>query len=451
MKCCQKIKNIFAGLFPNSSYQKSTRPIIGSSILLGSIALFIFVGGFTLWSLLVPLETAAVAQGKIIVDTNSKEVQHLEGGIVKKLFVEEGSKVKAGDPLIELDPTQAKARLELLQNQLYRLLASEARLIAERDDATQITWPARLLALKNNPEVMKNMQVQQEIFNSDLKTLQQNLAILEQRIIQIKKQIDAYQAQVTSETRQLELVQEEITAYEYLDKRHLIEKPKYLAVKREAARLIGDRGEHQGLIAQAEEKIGETQQQIIAIQQQELQKTLDDLDKVQKDLADVLQQEIAAQDVFTRTTITAPVSGTVIGLTVHHAGAVILPGKTFMSIVPNQDKLIVEAEVTPLDIDVVHVGLEAKVRFIAYKQRKFPPLVGKVVLVSPDSIIDEKTGQAHFLVRIVINASELINYPEVKLYPGMPVQVMIIVEKRTAFRYFIQPIMDSFTKAFREE
>lgn len=420
-------------------------------IVFASIALLVFFGGFTLWSCLVPLETAAVASGKIIVDTRPKNVQHLEGGIVKKFFVKEGSRVKQGDPLIELDATQSRAKFKLLKNQAYRLLASEARLIAARDDAKQITWPSSLLSLSQDAAVRRNMKMQQALFTSNQETLNKTLAILKQRVTQIHRQIEAYNAQVTSETVQSKFIQEEIVAYEYLDKRHLIDKPRLLAVKREAARLNGNRGEHLGLIAQSEEKIGETEEQIIATKEQYLQKTLDDLDKVQKELTDVLQQKIAAEDVFRRTLIVAPVSGIVANLSIHQVGAVITPGQSFMTIVPDQDKLIVEAEISPLDIDIVHPGLSAKVRLIAYKQRTLPPLEGVVSLVSPDSVFNDKTQTAYFSARIVISGKALAHYPRVKLYPGMPVQVMIIVEKRSAFEYFMQPIKDSFTKAFREE
>ncbi len=445
------IKRFFIDVLIVSKQHEGKRPSINNAIILGSVALFIFIGGFILWSLLVPLETAAVAPGKIIVDTNSKNVQHLEGGIVKKIFVKEGSKIKQGDPLIEIDATQSKAKLSLLTNQLYRLLAGEARLVAARDNAQTITWPAQLLELKNDAEANKNMQTQQGLFQANRQALNKNLDILKQRIDQIKQQIEAYKAQVTSATTQLKLVQEEVTAYEYLDTKHLIEKPKLLAVKREAARLAGNRGEHLGLIAQSEEKIGETEQQIISVKEQYLQKTLDELDKVQKELVDVLHQKIAAEDIFNRAIISAPVSGTVTDMTIHQEGAVILAGRPFMTIVPDQDKLIVEAEISPMDIDIVHPGLTAKVRLTAYKQRSLPPLIGQVSLVSPDSVMNEKTGATYFVARIVISAKELAHYPHVKLYPGMPVQAMIIVEKRSPFQYFIQPLKDSFTKAFREE
>ncbi len=430
---------------------KSKGPSIKKVVFFGVIVILIFFGSFVLWSVLFPLESAAIAPGKVIVASERKTIEHLEGGIIKSILIENGSKVRKGDLLIVLDNTQAKAKLDLLSAQANELLASEARLQAELEGLDAIKWPQRLLDLRQDTNVKKMMLVQQDLFISNKKTLEGQLIILQQRITQLYKEIDSLQAQVKSEDRQLELIEEEITAVAYLEKRKLIEKPRLLALQREKARLTGNRGEHLGQIAKALQKIGETKQQIITLKDQTRKDILKDLREVHTNLTDVLEREKAAEDVLKRTKITAPQSGIVLGLTKHTVGGVIKPGEEILEIIPSQDALVIEAEVNPLDIDVVHPGLKAKVKLIPYKRRKTPTLDGIVKRVSADTYVNDKTNQVYYKARILISLDELSRIKNVTLYPGMPVQVMIITDKRSAFSYFLTPLEDSFERAFKEQ
>lgn len=427
------------------------KPPIQKPMMFGIGVLVAFFGTFMLWSLLAPIESAAIAPGKITVDSSRKTIQHLEGGIIKKIYIREGSSVKKGDMLIKLDETQAKASMELLNGRRNELLAAEARLIAQRDNLQKPEFSPELTKQKDNAKVAGIMKSQVNIFNANMRSLQGHIDILKQRYSQLEKQIDSLNSQVNSESEQLKLIEEEITAVKYLEERKLIEKPRLLALQREAARLLGNRGEHLGLIAKAQQEIGETNMQILSTKDKFTKETLDELRDTQQKLADVEERFKAAEDVLLRTSIIAPQTGKVVGLLQHTIGGVVTPGEELLQIVPTDDLLVVEARVSPLDIDVVYKGLKAKIQLTAFKQRSTPTLNGFVEDISGDSFDDERTKESYYRAKIVIPKDELEGLKHVKLYPGMPAQVMIITDKRTAFNYFITPIKESFDRAFREQ
>lgn len=429
----------------------TSRPPIRNATKFGMITLVAFFGVFGIWALFAPIETAALAPGKIVASSNRKTIQHLEGGIIRKIYVKEGSVVKAGDPLIKLEDTQARTRYDLLHHQFIEYTATEARLIAQRDNQESIKFPASLLKQINNPDIKKVIDVQQTIFINDKRTYEDNLKILQQRVLQLENQIKGYKAQVDANSEQLIFVEKELNAYRELDKKNYADKPRMWALERESSRLEGNRGELIASISQAEQKIGETNQQIIALKNNTQKEILDDLAEVQRHLTETIEHEKATEDVLRRTIIASPQNGIVMNMQEHTVSGVIGPGKDIMDIVPNDDALVVEARISPLDIDIVHPGLEAKVKLVSYKQRSLPALNGIVTEVSADSFFDSQTNSSYYRARISISREELERLKSIKLYPGMPVEVMIIVDKRTAWEYFITPVKDSYNKAFREE
>lgn len=429
----------------------SEKPLIKPVIIVGFGILILFIGTFLVWSLLFPLDSAAIAQGKLVVEYERKTIQHMEGGIIKKIFINEGSVVKANTPLMQLDDTQAKASLDLLQGQVNENLAGEARIFAELNYQKEVTYPAELLKAATNPKVQKIISGQNRLFTANVNSYEGQTKVLNERIGEFKQEIESLNAQVTSNTDQLKLIEEEIKAVAYLEARKLIDKPRLLALKREAARLAGNRGENLGLIAKAHQSISETKSQIYTMIESRRKSLLEELREIQQKLADLLERRKAAEDILHRTLIVAPRAGTVIGLKKHTVGGVITPGQDILDIIPSGDKLIIEAMVDPLDIDSVRPGLIAKIRLSAYKQRNTPLIEGLVTQVSADVFEEQATKRQYYKARIVLDKAELKRLRHVKLYPGMPVQVMIITEKRTAFQYFITPIRDSFERAFHEE
>lgn len=437
----------------NRNKQKFSSPFtvlpVQHLIGLGVFIVVFFMGAFFLWAAIAPLESAALASGQITVDTYRKKIQHLEGGIIKKIYIREGSVVKAGDLLVQLEDTQPRAVLDLIENQTKELTTREARLIAERNGHFEIVFP-KDFQNSNNSTIKKLIENQNALFTIKHKTFASQLEILGQQITQLDREIDSLNSQVAAESEQLELLEEEIKAVSFLEQKRLIEKPRLLALKRERARLVGNRGEHLGLIAKARQKINEIQTQRLMLTDKNQKDILQELQTTQLELANLSEKRAAALDILKRTEIRATQEGTVVSLQEHTIGGVLKPGEEILEIVPNKDKLVVEAKIDPMDIDIVHPGLIAKVQLRAYKQRITPSIEGTVENVSADSLRDPHTNHPYYLARINIDHTQLAQLQNIKLYPGMPAEVMIIIDKRTPLSYFLGPIYDSFHHAFRE-
>lgn len=446
------IKNLPAIIEEALQEDETKQPSVLKPVIFGGLIIIIFIGGFFLWAFLSPLESSAIAPGQITVLNHRKTISHLEGGIVDKLYIKEGDYVKENQPLIKLEQTRSQASLQLLQSQAFTLLAQEARLVAERDEAPQISFDGMLEEYKDNPIVKKIEENQIQLFEANKKSRQGTLDILDQRIVQLKEEIKSLESQIKSSERQLILIKEELDAVQYLSEKGLIEKTRLLALMREAAKLRGDRDENKALVARLQQKIGETKLQRIEYLESQRKDILTQLHDRQDKLNDVVERMKAAEDVFKRTVITAPLEGRVVDLKIHTEQGVITPGEPLMDIVPKEDQLVIEAKVSPTDIDVVHEGLVARVHLTAYKQRNAPPLDGKVIQVSADSFTDPKTGSTYYKALVNINPEDLSKLSDtIKLYPGMPAQVMIISDKRTPYEYFVTPIKESFNRAFREQ
>jgi len=427
------------------------RPPVRRPILIAIIIVLVFFCGIGTWAAFAPLDSAAIAPGKVTVASNRKTVQHLEGGIIRELRVKEGDALEAGQVIIRLDDTQTRANLELLSSRQDTLLAREARLIAERDGAAAIEFPPSLMSRRGEAAVAKLLAGEQAVFAARRRAIQGRVDIFRKRIVQLGEEIGSLEAQVDAEDRQLALVAEEQDSVATLVSKGLMDKTRLLSLKRAAARLEGNRGEHQGLIARAEQRIGETELQIIDLENSSLNEAVSTLREVQSQLVESGQRLRAAEDILARTEIRAPQTGVVMGLNVHTETGVIAPGQRLLDILPKDDTLVIEAEINPNDIDVVRVGLTAQVRLTAFKQRNTPPLEGEVTRVSADSFTHERTGATYFLARITIDPAERDKVDGGELYPGMPAEVMIVTGKQTAFEYFLTPVTDSFRRAFRED
>lgn len=408
-------------------------------------------GAFGLWAAFAPLESAALANGYVVLDSNKKAIQHLEGGIVDEILVKEGSHVEAGQPLIKLNPTATSARLDLFNNQLYSYLAIEARLIAERDEKDVITFPKELLDKRSMPEVDEIIKNQERQFKTRRDAVRGQINVLKQKIEQSKKEIEGLQAQVTSADDQIKYLKEEIKTVQILLAQGNANKPRLLALQRGLAQLEGQRGENKAMIARAEQTMAETELTINNQQNDFQNKVALELKDTQMQINDLSEKVRASQDVMNRVVINSPVTGIVTGLSVHTIGGVVPPGGKLMDVVPIGDKLIVEAKINPQDIDVVHKGLKASVRLSAFKQRNVPPVTGTVANISPDRFQDERTGISYFVARIEIDQEEIKTLQNVQLSAGMPADVMIVTGARTLLGYILSPISESFHEAFREQ
>ena len=405
--------------------------------------------GVGAWGGMAPLNSAAIAPGTVIVDTYRKTVQHLEGGIVREILVKDGDVVHAGDVLVRLDDTKARTNLDALQSRYYAALAHEARLIAERDGRAEIEFSAELLSAKH-PAATEATRGQKRIFEARRQWLDGQLAILEQQIAQSRQEIAALQAQVKSETRQLELIAEEAEGVQSLVNKGLERKPRLLALQRTSEEINGHRGEHLALVARAEQRIGEAELQMSDLKNKRIDEIARELRDTQSEIFELRERMLAAQDVLDRIDIRAPRDGVVVKQRIHTTGGVIGAGEAILDLVPQREQLLIEARVRMDDIDVVHVGLPAQIRLIAYRQRWTPSVEGTVQTVSADRLQDDRTGEAFFIARIELAPDALSKLPDITLYPGMPAEVMIETGARTALDYMLSPITESLVRAFRE-
>ena len=419
-------------------------------IRVGLTVVGVFVLGFLGWAALAPLDAAIVAQGVVVVESHRKPIQHLEGGIVRTIYVRDGQVVKAGQPLVQLDDTESRASLDLVRGEADALAAQQARLEAERDNADKIDFPPDLLARKSDPKVAEALRGEQNTFDTHRATLTKQQAIYNQRISENKRIAAGLVSQQTSVDQQSQLIAQESDSVQLLYNKGLSTLPRLLQLKRQAADLAGQHGQVGEKIAQVELDSGEDELQIVNLRNQFMNDVVKDLRDVQTKRFEAMDRLHAAKDIVARMEMVAPVAGKVVSLSVHSRGAVVRPGDTVMEIVPGNDQLDVEAHVRPEDADNVHVGMTAKVNLGAYNQRRLPMITGVVTTVSADRLVDQHTNQAYFSVIVAVDRGQLKDYPDIQLIPGMPVDVSLDTGSRTALEYFIEPITSVFRRGMRE-
>jgi HlyD family type I secretion membrane fusion protein len=427
------------------------KPPVRRAVLAGVALMAVGVGGFSAWATIAPLSSAAISPGIIRVDSNRKTVQHLEGGIIAELLVREGDRVVAGQVMLRLDDLVSRSLRGMLEGQYLALRAQETRLIAERDGLNLLTFPPELEGTRGRAEVVEILAGQERIFDSGRALVAGQVDVLRQRIAQLQAQIDALEAQLAAGEEQMALIREEVASVEELVAKGLERKPRLLALERNVAYLTGVQGDFRGRIAQAREAIAEAELQILNLQRARVDKAAAELRDVQTRRAEIQERYRAADVHLVRREVLAPQAGRVLKLRYFAPGGVIPPGGEILDIVPEDDRLIVEARVSPTDIDVVHEGLSARVVLPAYKSRVTPQVKGEVTRVSADVLADERSGEPYYLARIEIDELELARIDRVRLYPGMPAEAFIVTGERTVLEYLIQPVTESFRRAFREE
>ncbi len=424
---------------------------IRGQVIAGILVVILIIAAFGGWASTAPIAGGAVAPGIISPDGSRKTIQHLEGGIIASIEVRDGDFVEVGTPLITLEDTQARATYEVLLSQYRSLTALTARLTAEQLGRDSIDFPPDLLASRSDPEVRGILDVQRHLFATRREALAVRKRVLEQRVLQVLEKIQGSKAQLASAKRRLELVNEELEAKEFLLSKGLLPKPEVLSVRRALADIQGDRGAYRSAIAESEQKIGETQLELTALDAERADEVAAELDSTSRELARVKEQLAASEDTLKRTTIIAPVSGTVVNLNFKTRGGVILQGEPILDIVPAEDDLLIDARVAPTDIDVVYPGLPAQVHLSAYSQRTMPRVEGTVRSVSADSLNDEQSGMPYYLARVEVDREKLSDLgPDIELVPGMPAEVLIVTSERTLFGYLLQPFRDLFRRGLRE-
>ena len=426
------------------------RPRTGGPILFGILAIALFFGGFVAWSMMAPLSEAAVAPGLIKVEGQRRTIQHLEGGIIREILVRDGDRVTRGQPLIRLDDIQSGATLETLRSQLWSFMAQDARLTAELARATSIIFP-RELRESADLRARDAIAGQTALFEARAAALASQSQVQEARIAQSRSTIGSAEGQHRATLAQLDLIRREEEITRGLVLQGLQRLPQLLALQRSAAALMGTETDLNGQMDRARGAIVEAESTIRQIQDTRLQDASTELRDLRTRMAESEERLRAATDISARRDILAPEDGTVLGLRFFTMGAVVRAGDPVMDLVPTQDRLIAEVNIQPNDIDVVHVGLQAEVRLPAFKQRLVPFLHGHVTFVASDVTMDERTRAPYYRAHIMIDREQLARLEGVTLVPGMPVEAMVQIGQRSFARYMIQPVLDSFHRAFREQ
>ena len=429
----------------------ATAPRYRGATLLGVLLIATFAGGFGVWAATAPLSAAALASGQVKVEGNRRTIQHLEGGIIREILVKEGDRVAAGQMLMRLDDTQSSASAEGLQGQLDSLRALDARLNSERQDMEAVAFPADLAGRRSEPKVAEILQGQEAIFRTRRLAFDGQTSILRQRVEQLRAQIRANEAQMNAMSSQLRLIREEIQTVEELVTKGFERRPRLLGLQRQEAQLLGSQNEQRGLIARSQQAISETELQIVQVRTQFRNEVVGEQRDVQTRIAEINERLRAASDVQVRREVVSPVAGTVTNLRFFTVGGVVRPGDAVLDVIPLNEQLVVEVQVTPTDIDIVGIGMEAEVRLTAFKQRTVPVLFGRVSSVSPDIFQNDRTGMSFYRATVTIEPSQLAKLEGLSLQPGMPAEVLILAGERTMFHYLADPIRQSFRRAFREQ
>jgi len=430
----------------------SPRPRLRGVAWAGNILLVGFVLGIGTWSVLAPLESAAIASGAVEAETSRKTVQHLEGGIIREILVRDGDAVTAGQALIRLDNTKARSELQAFRGQFWDAKAREARLLAERDAQDVIAFPSALESARHkNPAVETILAGQQKIFETRRQVLQSQAAVVKERIAQVDKEITGLRFQESAATRRADIIRQEVAAVAPLVEKGLERRPRLLALEREMAEIDGRRGETAAQISRAHQVIAESHATLLRMESDRQNEVAQSLRETQNQISVLSERIRALDDQLSRTEVKAPEDGIVTDLRIHTPGGVLAAGAPILDLVPREDRLIVNARLRPEDIDVVHPGLPAEVHLLAYKQRRVPPLAGTVTYVSADRLLDRRTDHWYYAAKIRVDDERLAKIEGVAMVPGMPVQALIKTGESTVAMYALRPLLDSFDRAFRED
>lgn len=416
----------------------------------GLAVVFFMVGGLGVWAASTNIAGAVIGSGLVVVESNVKKVQHATGGVVGEIHVKNGSKVKAGDILLRLDETLTRTNEQMISKQLDQLLMREARLKAERDGDASIAVPEILTSRSSEPDVAEIVNGEQSLFTSRRHSNEGQLSQLKERVGQLAQESEGIRAQISAKTREVKLIGDELAGLSTLEAKQLVTTTKVAALKREKARLEGELGQYEAALAQTSGRKTEVALQMSRLDQDMRTQVVNDLRETQTKIAEFVERKTAAADQLRRVNIRSPQDGTVHQLTVFTVGGVIGPGEPIMLIVPQNDHLLIEAKISPRDIDQVHAGVQARLRFSAFNQQTTPQIAGEVASISPDLSRDPITGEVYFTVRIAIPESEQAKLGSNKLQPGIPVEVHITTEDRTALSYLVKPLADQVNRAFRE-
>jgi HlyD family secretion protein len=427
-----------------STRAEGLEPALAKRLAFGVFLVVLLVASCGVWAVATPIAGAVITSGIVVVESNVRKVQHPGGGIVAEIPVKNGDRVKAGDIVLRLDDTQARANLGIVQSQIVQLKGRKARLEAERDQEQAIRFPPDFLTEEDGPAVAEG---EKRLFDFRRASKQGQVAQLKERVGQLREEIKGQTAQRDAKSAEVELMIEELDRLDHLRKKELMASNRILSAQRDLARLRGELGSFVAQIARAHGQIAETELQIFNLDQTMQTEATKELREMEARMAELAERRVAAEDQLKRIVLRAPQAGVVHDLSVHTVGGVIGAAETVMLIVPSTDELSVEVRVATSDIDQVHVGQTAILRFTAFNQRTTPEISGTVTRVGADLTREAQTNAVFYVARIRPDEAQREG---LKLLPGMPVEAFIATGERTALSYLVKPVTDQLSRAFRE-
>ena len=419
----------------------------------GFFVLFVGVFGFGLWATTAPIAGAVVTPGVFVATSQNKIVQHLEGGIIREILVEEGDRVVAGQTLLRLDETQPLADLRRLRLRAAQLEAKAARLDAEAQQRETIVFPEHLTREPVDEGVAAAVATQREIFDARRYKLITEFQILERAIASYQHRMDGDAARLDGARTQFEILDEELKAKQELFEQGLVRSPEYFALRRAHAEMAGEIGELEARIESTQERMAGAQGELERAKRTASQRAIEEAEEVAAELKDIRERITAQEAVLGRIEVQAPVDGIVVKLNYHTPGGVIRPGADILALLPSGDELVIEAKVQPQDIDSLAKATEATVRLTALSQRVTPTIEGEVIYVSADALPDvDSGGRANaYVVRVKLDGAEMARIGGFLPTPGMPAELYIKTGDRTFFEYLFKPVIDTMNGAFRED
>ncbi|HAS6233325.1 TPA: HlyD family type I secretion periplasmic adaptor subunit [Vibrio vulnificus] len=420
---------------------------IKGPIVMGFLSIALFGGGIGYWAATAKLESAAIAYGDLSVSSQRQAIQHLEGGIVERLMIQEGDYVEKGQLLIQLSEQQSLSRLESLKGRFVHAVAKESRLKAEFNNTSEIVWESDLEKMAISNTLLEAQQIQKKIFEARARYFESKLNIVHQTISGAKLELNNLKQTKKIERERLSLIEEEILSNQTLVKQGFSGKSTLLQLKRLATEVRSTLSQLDRQTLTVQKRIDENQSRLEEMALERINEVVVELREAQNEIVSIREEYRVAQDIYKRTGIRAPISGKVVNMKVFTEQGVIRSGETLLELVPDDDSLIVEARVSPQDIDLISPGLDARVRLTALNARIQEPLNGKVLTVSADKL-SEQNKEDYYLARIALNDQDAQQH---QLTAGMNAEVLILSQPRTPISYLLKPITESFNRAFREE
>lgn len=409
---------------------------------------FLVFGVFGTWAATAPLDGNAAATGRVTVRSYSKVVQHLEGGIISDIRVQNGDSVREGDALLLIDNTQSMAQLEIASSQFVALKAREARLIAERDGLDRVVYPN--IPSISEASVTQQTLAQNRIFAARRAANNGRTEVLQQRIGQQQEQVAGLEALRASKLVLAASYAEELTDTQELLNQGFSDKTRLRELERNHATFEAQAAEHASNIAAIGVQIGETRLQILQLERDFQNEVATELGQAQSNLNDVNERVTALEDVVSRTVVRAPADGVVNGMQFHTIGGVVGPGNSIAEIVPQSEELIIEANISPLDIDRIFEGQEASIRFSSFSSA-VPTIFGTLLSFSADAFTDQNTGMSYYEARIEVSPEGMEELGDLELLPGMPAEVFINTGSRTLLQYLFKPFSNAMARSLNED